>query len=73
MKRSLRDKFLHFIYIVALLSRYIGCPKIKRFEFAVIFASSCWQAWEKNSLTAESLGLVNMERYTIQQRIFIIE
>ena len=28
---------------------------------------------KKNSLTAESLGLVKMERYTIQQRVFIIE
>ena len=23
-------------------------------EFAAIFASSCWQAWRKNSLTAEN-------------------
>ena len=29
---------------------YIECPKINaRFEFAAIFASSCWQAWKKNS------------------------
>ena len=48
---------------------HIVCPKINaRFEFAATFASSCWQAWKKNSLTAESLGLVKMERYTIQQR-----
>ena len=31
-----------------------GCPKINaRFEFAAIFASSCWQPWRKNGLTAE--------------------
>ena len=43
-----------------------------RFEFAAIFALS-WQFWKKNSLIAENLRLVKMERYTIQQRVFIIE
>ena len=53
---------------------YKECRKINaRFEFAAIFASSCWQLWKKNSLTAESLRLVKMARYTIQQCIFIIE
>ena len=28
---------------------------------------------KKNNLTADSLGLVKMERYTIEQRVFIIE
>ena len=28
---------------------------------------------KKNNLTAGSLGLVKMERYTIEQRVFIIE
>ena len=44
----------------------IGYPKINaRFEFAAIFALSCWQSRKKNSLTAESLGLVKIEHYTI--------
>ena len=53
----------------------IGRLKINaRFEFAAIFASiHCWQAWKKNNLMAESLELVKMERYTIQQHVFIIE
>ena len=29
--------------------------KKRVFEFAAIFASSCWQLWKENSLTAESL------------------
>ena len=28
---------------------------------------------KKNNLTADSLGLVKMERYTIEQRVFITE
>ena len=28
---------------------------------------------KKNNLTADSLGLVKMERYTIEQRVFIIQ
>ena len=51
-----------------------GCPKINaRFEFAAICAVKCWQPKKKNNLTADSLGLVKMERYTIDQRVFIIE
>ena len=50
--------------------RYKGCPKINaRFEFAAIFALTCWQPWKKNSLTAESLWLVKMERYTIYNNV----
>ena len=38
------------------------CPKINaRFEFAAICAVKCWQP-KKNNLTADSLGLVKMER-----------
>lgn len=32
----------------------------------------CWQPL-KNNLTADSLGLVNMERYTIEQHVLIAE
>ena len=35
--------------------------------------SSVGNPKKKNNLTADSLGLVKMERYTIEQRVFIIE
>ena len=41
-----------------------------------LLALSCWQPTEKRkkkNLTDESLRLVKMERYTIEQRVFIIE
>ena len=56
-----------------LLLPNIGCPKIHaRFEFASICAVKCCQQ-KKNSLTADSLGLVKMEHYTREQRVFIVE
>ena len=71
---EIRSILYQFIFISIFEEWYKGCPKINaRFEFVAIFALSCWQSWKKNSLTAESLRLVKMERYTIQQCVFIIE
>ena len=39
---------IKFIYEILALNEYIECLKIStRFEFAAIFALSCWQAWKK--------------------------
>jgi len=45
-----------------------------RFKFATICTVICWQPKKKkNSLTADSLGLVKMEHYTRERCVFIVE
>lgn len=63
-----------FLYITKYITLYNRCPKSHaRFEFVAICAVKCWQSKKKKkNLTGDRLGLVKMERYTIEQRTYLI-